>query len=127
MDLHRDESDLTRGEWAADTLRNGMGSWAFVFRCAALPCHRDARQQCFGSRFDPYPFILLNLALSCLAALRRAILLIAAKRSDQISAKLAMHDYETNREALADIKEIRVMEDEIRRLRELIENGQSHG
>jgi uncharacterized membrane protein len=49
--------------------------------------------------FDPYPFILLNLILSCLAAMQGAILLIAAKRSDQISSELAVHDYETNVEA----------------------------
>jgi uncharacterized membrane protein len=46
--------------------------------------------------FDPYPFILLNLILSCLAAMQGAILLIAAKRSDQISSELASHDFETN-------------------------------
>jgi uncharacterized membrane protein len=49
--------------------------------------------------FDPYPFILLNLILSCLAALQGAILLIAAKREDQISSELALHDYQTNVEA----------------------------
>jgi uncharacterized membrane protein len=49
--------------------------------------------------FDPYPFILLNLILSCVAALQGAILLIAAKRADQISSELAVHDYETNVEA----------------------------
>jgi uncharacterized membrane protein len=52
-----------------------------------------------GSGFDPYPFILLNLVLSCVAALQGAILLIAAKRSDQISSELAQHDYNTNVEA----------------------------
>lgn len=46
--------------------------------------------------WDPYPFILLNLLLSALAGLQGAILLIAAKRQDAISASLAQHDYETN-------------------------------
>jgi uncharacterized membrane protein len=46
--------------------------------------------------FDPFPFILLNLVLSCLAALQGAILLIAAKRSDQIASELARHDYEAD-------------------------------
>jgi uncharacterized membrane protein len=49
--------------------------------------------------FDRYPFILLNLVLSCLAALQGAILLIAAKRSDQIAAELARHDYQTDTRA----------------------------
>lgn len=59
-----------------------------------------------GDGFDPYPFILLNLVLSCLAALQGAILLIAARRSDQIAAELAMHDYDTNRQALRLLEEI---------------------
>ena len=59
--------------------------------------------------FDPYPFILLNLILSCVAALQGAVLLIAARRADQIIAELATHDYETNSEALRLIREIHTM------------------
>ena len=47
--------------------------------------------------FDPYPFILLNLVLSCLAAMQGAILLIAAKREDQVSSELARSDYRLNK------------------------------
>lgn len=53
------------------------------------------------SDFDPYPFILLNLLLSCLAAMQGAILLIAARRSDQISSELAVHDDQVNQRAVA--------------------------
>lgn len=63
--------------------------------------------------FDPYPFILLNLMLSCLAALQGAILLIAAKRADQISSELAVHDYETNVEAEGIVKAIHQLTKEI--------------
>jgi uncharacterized membrane protein len=62
-----------------------------------------------GSNFNPYPFILLNLVLSCLAAMQGAILLIAAKRADQISAELAAHDYATNVESDQLIKEVRAL------------------
>jgi uncharacterized membrane protein len=44
--------------------------------------------------FDPYPYILLNLMLSMVAGLQGAILLIAAKRSDQVSSELAMHTFD---------------------------------
>ena len=90
----RAHSDLTLGERAADRLRNGMGSWGFVFSALLFLAGWMLGNRNTG--FDPYPFILLNLVLSCLAALQGAILLIAARRSDQISAELAMHDYETN-------------------------------
>ena len=101
----RTGNDLTRGERAADRLRNGMGSWGFVF--AALLFLVGWMLGNRNTGFDPYPFILLNLLLSCLAAMQGAILLIAARRSDQISAELAMHDYENNAEALRLLEEIR--------------------
>jgi len=56
--------------------------------------------------FDPFPFILLNLVLSCVASMQGAILLIAAKRADQIASELAQHNYTTNAEALDLIREI---------------------
>lgn len=59
-----------------------------------------------GFGVDPAPFILLNLCLSCLAALQCFILLIAAKRADQISSELARHDYETDQRVEAMIREM---------------------
>ncbi|MEY9876655.1 putative membrane protein [Streptacidiphilus sp. MAP12-33] len=86
--------DLTRGERAADLMRNGMGSWAFVGGfCLFMALWMGVNAlAAFG--WDRYPFILLNLALSTLAGLQGAILLIAAKRADQISAELATHDHQ---------------------------------
>ena len=96
----RSGDQLTRGERAADKMRNGMGSWAFIFGfvgCMAgwaavntLVLERVAHHK----PFDPYPYILLNLLLSTLAGLQGGILLIASKRADQISSELAQHDYE---------------------------------
>lgn len=97
---------LTLGERAADRLRNGMGSWGFVFGAVGFLALWMAVNRRSG--FDPYPFILLNLVLSCLAALQGAILLIAAKRSDQISSELARHDYETDSRAEKMIEHISV-------------------
>jgi uncharacterized membrane protein len=101
----KDPEELTRGERAADLLRNGMGSWAFVLIALAFLAGWMAANGKDG--FDPYPFILLNLILSCLAALQGAILLIAAKRADSLSRDLAEHDFKTNVEAFETIKEIR--------------------
>jgi uncharacterized membrane protein len=88
----RSGDELTLGERAADRLRNGMGSWPFVFGALAFLALWMAGNTDRG--FDKYPFILLNLLLSCLAAMQGAILLIAAKRSDQVASELAQHDYE---------------------------------
>lgn len=96
---------LTVGERAADRLRNGLGSWVFVIGSIVFLAGWMAGNRNIG--FDPYPFILLNLILSCMAALQGAILLIAARRSDQISAELAQHDYETDVAAADDIAELK--------------------
>ena len=92
-------------------MRNGMGSWGFVFGALLVLGGWTAGNR--GSGFDPYPFILLNLILSCLAAMQGAILLIAAKRQDQISSELARHAYETNVEADAIVKSIERLTKEI--------------
>lgn len=107
----RSGTNLTLGERAADVLRNGMGSWTFVFLAIAFLAGWMIGNG--DSGIDPYPFILLNLILSCLAAMQGAILLIAARREDQISSELARHDYETNLEADRIVKEIRVLASEI--------------
>lgn len=114
------KAHLTAGERAADAMRNGMGSWTFVFLFVlfllvwawlntAGPTHH----------WDKYPFILLNLFLSMLAAIQGAILLIAAKRADAISAAMAKHDYETN---VAAEKEIEQLMEINRRQLEMIED-----
>lgn len=88
-----------------------MGSWGFVFGALVFLAGWMLGNRDVG--FDKYPFILLNLILSCLAAMQGAILLIAAKREDQISSELARHDYETNLEADRIVKEIHELTREI--------------
>ena len=92
-------------------MRNGMGSWGFVFAALVFLAGWMIGNRNVG--FDRYPFILLNLILSCLAAMQGAILLIAAKREDQISSDLAQHDYETNVEAERIVKAIHALTCEI--------------
>ena len=92
------------GERAADVMRNSMGSWPFVFSALIFLAIWMVYNGHHG--FDPYPFILLNLVLSCLAAMQGAILLIAAKRADQIASELALHTYQIDNETLTVAKEI---------------------
>lgn len=102
----RSGDQLTRGERAADRMRNGMGSWAFIFGFIGCMFVWAAVNTLLIDRvlhhkaFDPYPYILLNLLLSTLAGLQGGILLIAAKRADQVSSELALHDYAVNMDSL---------------------------
>jgi uncharacterized membrane protein len=66
--------------------------------------------------FDPFPFILLNLILSCIAALQGAILLIAAKREDQINSDLAIHTYQIDQENLELTKQVHELSKRIEKL-----------
>jgi uncharacterized membrane protein len=97
---------LTRGERAADILRNSMGSWRFVGAFLLFMAGWVAANVWGSGPWDPYPFILLNLFLSMLAGLQGAILLIAAKRQDAIAAAMARHDFETNIAAKAEIEQL---------------------
>jgi uncharacterized membrane protein len=100
------KASLSKGQRAADVMRNTMGSWPFVFGFLAFMAIWAALNS-LGlvlHAWDKYPFILLNLFLSMLAGLQGAILLIAAKRQDAIAAALAEHDYATNLQAKADIE-----------------------
>lgn len=99
----RHRASLSPGERAADVMRNGMGSWPFVFAFLAFMAVW-ALVNSVTRGWDPYPFILLNLFLSMLAGLQGAILLIAAKRQDAVAATLAQHDYDTNVAAKTDVE-----------------------
>ena len=121
---HRKQKEnLSIGDHAADIVRNGMGSWPFVFMFILFMIIW-AILNMFVPIFhwDPYPFILLNLFLSTLAALQGAILLIAAKRQDSISAAMARHDYDTNVRAKKEIEELMAInQQQLDMLKELTE------
>jgi uncharacterized membrane protein len=93
----RSGDDLSRGERAADRMRNMMGSWPFVFSFFAIMgawviVNTLLLQRIVHHKaFDAYPYILLNLFLSMLAGVQAAALLIAAKRADAISSEIALH------------------------------------
>jgi len=119
----KQKASLSTGDHAADIVRNGMGSWRFVFMFVAFMGVWALLNTLVPIlHWDPYPFILLNLFLSTLAALQGAILLIAAKRQDAISAAMANHDYETNIRAKKEIEELMAInQEQLDLLKELTE------
>jgi uncharacterized membrane protein len=119
----RSGNQLTRGERAADHVRNRLGSWGFVGLFVAFMAAWAILNSTLlrGHAFDPYPYILLNLFLSMLAGLQGAILLIAAKRADQVSAETAIHTLK-NTETLKDlIERNNELTEQIERLTEQME------
>ena len=128
-DKHK--ASLTRGQQAADLMRNGMGSWPFVggFIAFMLVWAAVNTWALATHAWDPYPYILLNLFLSMLAGLQGAILLIAAKRQDAIAGAMAQHDYTTNLKSKEEIDLLmdtnRQQLEILRELQQLTQHGPS--
>jgi len=105
----RTGDELTRGEKAADQVRNRMGSWGFVGSFLGfMAIWGIVNSLAFRNHgFDPYPYILLNLFLSMLAGLQGAILLIAAKRADAVAAEQALSHLTISKSSSELIKDVR--------------------
>jgi uncharacterized membrane protein len=127
------KAGLSRGQRAADVLRNGMGSWPFVgIFLASMVAWATANSLVLANNgWDPYPYILLNLFLSMLAGLQGAILLIAAKRQDAIAAAMAQHDYDTDVQAEAEIQKLTALNNQqleiLRELRQILAEREPGG
>ena len=100
----RSGEQLTLGERAADAMRNGMGSWAFVFGALIFL----ATWMVYNGKngFDPYPFILLNLVLSCLAAIQAPIIMMSQKRQEAKDRLRSENDYRVNLKAEFEIRHL---------------------
>ena len=132
------EDNLTFGQRFADKIAAFVGSWAFIllfgFVLFVWICLNTFILTRPGKAFDPYPYILLNLMLSMIAGLQGAILLIAARRADAISAAHAEHDYQTNIAAKKEVEELMEMhKKQLAQLNEVLvilknqdKNSQSH-
>jgi len=104
------KAELTFGQKAADKVTNFAGSWVFIIGFLIFLVMWIAINTywiLFRRSWDPYPFILLNLVLSCLAAMQAPIILMSQNRQaerDRINAK---YDYQINRKSEREIEEIK--------------------
>ncbi len=97
----------TRGQRAADAVASFGGSWTFVGLFAATMLAwvgvNAVLLSSRGQTFDPYPYILLNLFLSMLAAIQAPIILMSQNRQGEKDRLSAAHDYEVNLKAEIEI------------------------
>ena len=100
----------TVGQKAADKLTQIAGSWGFIIFFATfliLWMIVNTSWLIFGEAWDPKPYILLNLVLSCLAAFQAPIILMSQNRQSQKDRQRSEYDYAVNRRAEREIKEIK--------------------
>ena len=95
----QEETKMTRGDRVADKISEVAGSWSFIilfilFLLGWIVLNSFVLAN--GKEIDPYPFILLNLVLSCLAALQAPIIMMSQNRQSQKDSLRNQNDYRTD-------------------------------
>jgi uncharacterized membrane protein len=105
----------TFGERLSDHLASFGGSWTFIILFGAVLLGWIAFNAIaiVGAEFDPYPFILLNLVLSCLAAIQAPIIMMSQKRQEAKDRLRSENDYRVNLKAELEIRHLHEKMDHI--------------
>ena len=87
----------TLGQRAADAIAKFAGSWAFIFSfTGVLILWMVVNTILAADAFDPFPFILLNLVLSCVAAIQAPLIMMSQNRQEEKDRRRAENDYKVN-------------------------------
>jgi len=98
---------MTLGQRASDALSRIAGSWGFITSFLVfLVLWMAANVYAWLNTWDPYPFILLNLVLSCLAAIQAPVILMSQNRQSEKDRHKADYDYRVNRKTEKEVEEI---------------------
>jgi len=102
------ESALSFGAWLSDKIAEFGGSWRFliIFGCIMGLWILINSLLLFFRPFDPYPYILLNLVLSCLAAVQAPIIMMSQNRQEEKDRLRGSHDYQINLKAELEIRHL---------------------
>jgi len=105
-----EDKELSIGEKMADAVAEFGGSWAFIISFFLLLIGWIIVNAFALSNkgFDPYPFILLNLILSCIAAIQAPIIMMSQNRKEQKDRQRAEHDYLINLKAEIEIRNLQL-------------------
>lgn len=98
----------TFGQRLADRIAAFGGSWRFIMIFAAVlgTWITINAAALLGKAFDPYPFILLNLILSCLAAIQAPVIMMSQNRQEERDRLTARRDYQVNLKAELEIRHL---------------------
>ena len=92
-----EKEKYTLGQRAADAIAKFAGSWAFIFSfTGGLVLWMVINTLLAARAFDPYPFILLNLVLSCIAAIQAPLIMMSQNRQEEKDRRRAENDYKVN-------------------------------
>ena len=104
--LHQPEEILTKGQSISDKVARFGGSWKFIILFGVILFVWILYNTLSPNReeFDPYPFILMNLILSCIAALQAPIIMMSQNRKEEKDRKRSENDYLINLKAELEIR-----------------------
>lgn len=92
-----EKEKYTLEQRAADVIAKFAGSWAFIFSfTGVLVLWMIVNTLLAAKAFDPYPFILLNLVLSCVAAIQAPLIMMSQNRQEEKDRRRAENDYKVN-------------------------------
>ncbi len=119
------EEEETFGERIADTVASFGGSWTFIISFAiVLIAYSSTNVMLHNRAWDPYPFILLNLFLSMLAAIQAPVIMMSQNRQDKKDRLRGELDYDVNRRAETEIqglaRKMNLLGDKIEDVEELL-------
>jgi len=114
------DEQLSVGDRVADRMAAFGGSWTFILLFLVTMLAWIVFNEMTAQPIDPFPFILLNLGLSCLAALQAPVILMSQNRMASMDRLDARHDYEVNLKAETEIGGLHEKMDRLRE-RELAE------
>jgi uncharacterized membrane protein len=112
-----DPDRLTAGQRIADAVAAGMGSWKFIIiQSVILVIWIILNLTAYVKQWDPYPFILLNLALSFQAAYAAPFIMMSQNRQQDIDRRAAQNDYDINIKAELEIEALHQKLDQLREM-----------
>lgn len=102
-----DEHNLTFGNKLSDKIAEFGGSWKFVLSFIAITLFwMGINVYLLARPFDPYPFILLNLVLSSIAALQAPIIMMSQNRKEEKDRQRSLNDYMVNLKAEIEVRNL---------------------
>ncbi len=111
------EQKFTLGQRVADRVASFGGSWPFIFLFMAVLVVWIAFNSVglFRRPFDPFPYILLNLVLSCLAAIQAPVIMMSQNRQEAKDRLHSEHDYQVNLKAELEVRNLNARVEELLR------------
>lgn len=116
---------LTFGNKMADKIAEKVGSWGFIIIALSIITIWIVFNSIFKNLFDPFPFILLNLVLSCIAAIQAPVIMMSQNRQEDKDRIKSKNDYKINLKSELIIQDLHIKMDSLIEDQKILVKNQS--